>query len=117
AHPRVAHVNYPGLASGATKKIVDAQMRGHGGMLSVVLDATAEQATAVVDRLRPFSIAPSLGGVESLVTQPITTTTHHGLSAAERAARNIPDSMIRLSVGLEDADDLINDLTQALDTV
>lgn len=116
AHPKVAHVNYPGLASGAAKKIVDAQMRGYGGMLSVVLDATAEQTTAVVDRLCLFSIAPSLGGVESLVTQPITTT-HHGLSAAERAARNIPDSMIRLSVGLEDADDLINDLTQALDII
>ncbi len=67
-----------------------------------------------MDRLRLFSIALSLGGVESLVTQPITTT-HHGLSAAERAARNIPDSMIRLSVGLEDADDLIKDLAQALD--
>jgi cystathionine gamma-synthase/methionine-gamma-lyase len=113
-HPRVAYVNYPGLATGTAKKFVDAQMRGCGGIISVILDATAEQTAAVVDRLRLFSIALSLGGVESLVTQPITTT-HHGLSAAERAARNIPDSMIRLSVGLEDADDLIKDLAQALD--
>ncbi|WP_206336147.1 trans-sulfuration enzyme family protein [Streptomyces torulosus] len=114
-HPRVAHVHYPGLATGEQKRIVDAQMRGGGGMLSAVLDADAEQTAAVVDRLRLFAIAPSLGGVESLVTQPITTT-HHGLDPAERAKRGIADSMVRLSVGLEDADDLIADLAQALDT-
>ncbi|MFF8394770.1 trans-sulfuration enzyme family protein [Streptomyces sp. NPDC016172] len=114
-HPRVAHVHYPGLATGEQKRIVDAQMRGGGGMLSAVLDADADQTAAVVDRLRLFAIAPSLGGVESLVTQPITTT-HHGLDPAERAKRGIADSMVRLSVGLEDADDLIADLAQALDT-
>jgi cystathionine gamma-synthase/methionine-gamma-lyase len=114
-HPRVARVHYPGLATGEQKRIVDAQMRGGGGMLSAVLDADAGQTAAVVDRLRLFAIAPSLGGVESLVTQPITTT-HHGLDPAERAKRGIADSMVRLSVGLEDADDLIADLTQALDT-
>jgi cystathionine gamma-synthase/methionine-gamma-lyase len=113
-HPRVTKVNYPGLATGEAKRIVDAQMRGSGGMLSAVLDATADQTAAVVDRLRLFSIAPSLGGVESLVTQPITTT-HHGLDPAERARRGIADSMVRLSVGLEDADDLVADLAQALD--
>jgi cystathionine gamma-synthase len=114
-HSRVRRVNYPGLATGEAKRIVDIQMRGGGGMLSAVLDATAEQTAAVVDRLRLFAIAPSLGGVESLVTQPITTT-HHGLQPDERARRGIADSMIRLSVGLEDADDLIADLDQALDT-
>ncbi|MFC5833591.1 trans-sulfuration enzyme family protein [Nonomuraea insulae] len=114
AHPRVRRVHYPGLAPGEAKKIVEAQMRGAGGMLSAVLDATAEQTAAVVDRLRLFAIAPSLGGVESLITQPITTT-HHGLDPGERARRGIADSMIRLSVGLEDADDLIADLAQALD--
>lgn len=114
-HPRVARVHYPGLATGEQKRIVDAQMRGGGGMLSAVLDADADQTAAVVDRLRLFAIAPSLGGVESLVTQPITTT-HHGLDPAERAKRGIADSMVRLSVGLEDADDLIADLAQALDT-
>jgi cystathionine gamma-synthase/methionine-gamma-lyase len=113
-HPRVARVHYPGLATGEQKQIVDRQMRGGGGMLSAVLDATAEQTAAVVDRLRLFAIAPSLGGVESLITQPITTT-HHGLDPDERAKRGIADSMIRLSVGLEDADDLIADLAQALD--
>lgn len=89
-------------------------MRGGGGILSAVLDMTGAQTAQVVDRLRLFSIAPSLGGVESLVTQPITTT-HHGLDPAERARRGITDSMIRLSVGLEDPDDLIADLAQALD--
>jgi cystathionine gamma-synthase/methionine-gamma-lyase len=114
AHPRVIRINYPGLTTGPAKLIVDAQMRGGGGMLSFVLDATAKQTAAVVDRLRLFSIAPSLGGVESLVTQPITTT-HHGLDPLERAKRGITDGMIRLSVGLEDAVDLIADLAQALD--
>ncbi|GAB2792607.1 trans-sulfuration enzyme family protein [Amycolatopsis magusensis] len=113
-HPRVERVNYPGLATGEAKRLVDAQMRGGGGMLSAVLDATAEDTARVVDRLRLFAIAPSLGGVESLVTQPITTT-HHGLDPAERAARGIADGMIRLSVGLEDLDDLVADLAQALD--
>lgn len=114
AHPRVSRVNYPGLATGPAKVIVDKQMRGGGGMLSFVLDATAAQTAAVVDRLQLFSIAPSLGGVESLVTQPITTT-HHGLTPQERAQRGISDGMIRLSIGLEDADDLIADLAHALD--
>ncbi|AQS65956.1 PLP-dependent aspartate aminotransferase family protein [Streptomyces pactum] len=113
-HPRVARSHYPGLATGEQKRIVDAQMRGGGGMLSAVLNADADQTAAVVDRLLLFAIAPSLGGVESLVTQPITTT-HHGMDPAERAKRGIADSMIRLSVGLEDADDLIADLAQALD--
>ena len=88
-------------------------MRGPGGILSFVLDEDAAATAAVVDRLRLFSIAASLGGVESLVTQPITTT-HHGLTAEERARRGIVDGMVRLSVGLEDADDLVADLRQAL---
>jgi cystathionine gamma-synthase len=113
-HPQVTRVNYPGLATGRTKLIVDRQMRGGGGMLSFVLDATAKETAAVVDRLQLFSIAPSLGGVESLVTQPITTT-HHGLTPDERVRRGISDGMVRLSVGLEDARDLIADLAQALD--
>ena len=68
----------------------------------------------MVDKLKYFTIAASLGGVESLVTQPITTT-HHGLTPEERARRGIVDGMVRLSVGLEDAEDLIADLKQALD--
>ena len=110
-HPRVARVNYPGLGGGS--EVARRQMRGFGGMLSFVYDGDAQDTAAVVDRLRVFSIAASLGGVESLVTQPITTT-HHGMSADERARRGIVDGMVRLSCGLEDAADLVDDLAQAL---
>ncbi len=78
-----------------------------------VHDGDAAATAAVVDRLTYFAIAASLGGVESLVTQPITTT-HHGLTPEERARRGIVDGMVRLSCGLEDAEDLIADLKQAL---
>ncbi|WP_327352771.1 trans-sulfuration enzyme family protein [Streptomyces sp. NBC_01304] len=115
-HPRVSTVHYPGLATGARAAIVAAQMRGYGGMLSFTVDGTGTEATATVDRLQLFSIAPSLGGAESLATQPVTTT-HHGLSPEERTQRGITDSMIRLSVGLEDNEDLIADLDQALSKV
>lgn len=111
AHPRARRVNYPGLGGGS--EVARKQMRGFGGMLSFVFDGGAEETAAVVDRLRIFSIAASLGGVESLVTQPITTT-HHGMSAEERARRGIVDGMVRLSCGLEDTDDLVDDLRHAL---
>jgi cystathionine gamma-synthase len=87
-------VNYPGLASGGQAHIVAAQMTGPGGTISLVLDDATAAAAAVVDRVAMFAIAPSLGGVESIVTQPVTIT-HHGLDPAERAARGIVDSMIR----------------------
>ncbi|MCB1129298.1 MAG: PLP-dependent transferase, partial [Verrucomicrobiae bacterium] len=90
------------------------QMSGFGGMLTLDIAGDGAAASAVVDRLKLFAIAPSLGGVESLATQPVTTT-HHGVDPAERARRGIGDAMVRLSVGLEDPQDLIDDLTQALD--
>jgi cystathionine beta-lyase/cystathionine gamma-synthase len=88
-------------------------MSGFGGMVTFEISGSGADTSAVVDRLKLFAIAPSLGSVESLVTQPVTTT-HHGLSAEERARRGITDAMIRLSVGLEDPEDLIDDLAQAL---
>lgn len=88
-------------------------MYGFGGMLSIEVAGGGEDATRVADQLKLFALAPSLGGAESLVTQPCTTT-HHGLTAEERARRGISDAMLRLSVGLEDADDLIADMEQAL---
>jgi cystathionine gamma-synthase len=112
-HSRVARVNYPGLDAPADSEVASNQMRGFGGMISFVYDGDALQTAAVVDRLRVFSIAASLGGVESLVTQPITTT-HHGMTPEERARRGIVDGMVRISCGLEDAKDLIADLEQAL---
>ena len=112
-HPRVKAVNYPGLTGSANFDTAKRQMRGFGGMVSFVLDGDARSTAAFADKLRVFTIAPSLGGVESLMTQPITTT-HHGLTPEERARRGIADSMVRLSCGLEDAEDLWADLEQAL---
>ncbi|MHB1344138.1 MAG: trans-sulfuration enzyme family protein [Thermoleophilia bacterium] len=110
AQAKVVRVNYPGLGEGSDT--CRRQMCGFGGMLSFVYDGNADETAAFVDRLRLFSIAASLGGVESLVTQPITTT-HHGMTAEERARRGIVDGLVRLSCGLEDADDLVADLRQA----
>lgn len=112
-HPRVQKVNYPGLSDFSGNKLAQTQMSGFGGMISFVVDGNAQDAAAVVDRLKLFSIAPSLGGVESLVTQPITTT-HYNLTPEERAKRDIADSLLRISVGLEDVNDLWADLEQAL---
>jgi cystathionine beta-lyase/cystathionine gamma-synthase len=112
-HPNVARVLYPGLASFPGYALAARQMAGFGGMLTIEVAGGGSAASAVVDRFRLFAIAPSLGGVESLATQPITTT-HHGLGPEERARRGIADGMIRLSVGLEDPEDLIADLLQAL---
>jgi cystathionine gamma-synthase/methionine-gamma-lyase len=113
-HHRVVKVNYPGLPDFPGHKVAVRQMLGFGGMVSFVYAGNAAVTAAMVDRLRIFTIAASLGGVESLVTQPITTT-HHGMEPDERARRGIVDGMVRLSCGLEDAQDLIADLKQALD--
>ncbi len=112
-HPRVARVLYPGLPGFPGHALAGRQMRGFGGIVTLDLKGAGADATRFVDRLRLFKIAPSLGGVESLVTQPVTTT-HHGLTAAERARRGITNTMIRLSIGLEDVQDLITDLREAL---
>ncbi|SCZ58325.1 trans-sulfuration enzyme family protein [Thiohalomonas denitrificans] len=112
-HPRVRRVLYPGLPDFPGHDLAAKQMSGFGGMLTIEVDADTEGTAAVVDRLKLFAIAPSLGGAESLVTQPVTTT-HHGLSETERERRGINGAMVRLSVGLEDAEDLIADLEQAL---
>lgn len=112
-HPRVARVLYPGLPDFSGYALAAAQMSGFGGMLSLEVVGAGDAATHVVDRLRLFANAPSLGGVESLATQPAVTT-HHGLTPAERARRGISDALIRLSIGLEDPTDLIADMEQAL---
>lgn len=109
AHPKVKQVNYPGLAGSKGHAIAQQQMRGFGGMISFVYDGNLQQTAAVADRLELFTLAPSLGGVESLITQPVTTT-HHGMEPAERKKRGIDDGLLRLAIGIEDADDLIADL-------
>jgi cystathionine gamma-synthase len=112
-HPRVRRVLFPGLPDFPGYALARSQMQGFGGMLTIEVDGEGMDATRVADRLRLFILAPSLGGAESLVTQPCTTT-HHGLTPEERARRGISDSMLRLSVGLEDPADLTADLEQAL---
>ncbi len=113
-HPKVSRVLYPGLPDFPGHGLAKKQMSGFGGMLTLEVRGNGDDATRVADRLKLFALAPSLGGVESLVTQPCTTT-HHGLTPEERTRRGISDAMLRLSVGLEDTADLIADLHQALE--
>ncbi len=115
-HPRISRVLYPGLEGFPQHELAKSQMSGFGGMLTLEVDGTGEDTTRVVDNLKLILIAPSLGGVESLATQPITTT-HYGLTPEERRKRGITDSMIRFSIGMEAPEDLIEDLNNALSKV
>ncbi len=110
AHPRVAQVLYPGLASHPGHELAAKQMRRFGGMVSFRVKAGAEEAAAVCGRTRLFTLAESLGGVESLIELPGRMT--HASAAGSPLA--VPDDLIRLSVGIENADDLVADLRQAL---
>ena len=112
-HPAIENVYYPGLEDFTGYEIAKRQMSGFGGMLSITVRGGANAAVKMVDALALFAIAPSLGGVESLVSQPALTS-HHDLSAALRAERGISDNLIRLSIGLENPDDIEHDLLQAL---
>ncbi|MDR2220861.1 MAG: aminotransferase class I/II-fold pyridoxal phosphate-dependent enzyme [Methylobacillus sp.] len=114
-HPKVSRVFYPGLPSHPNHEVAKRQMSGFGGMVTFDYKGSSADSTRVIEKLKIFSLAPSLGGVESLVTQPHTTS-HHDLSAAERAEIGITDTMARLSVGIENETDLIADLEQALDS-
>jgi len=112
-HPRVKAVHYPGLPSHPQHALAKRQMRFFGGMISFEIDGGREAVQAVIDKLKLFSLAESLGGVESLVSYP-TAMTHASIPEPERLARGITDGLIRLSVGIEDADDLLEDIVQAL---
>ncbi len=111
-HPLVESVNYPGLDTHPDHKVATAQMRGYGGMLSFEL-RDSRQIDGMLSHLRLIMPALSLGGVESLICVP-SRTTHRTLTAAERARAGIRDGLVRLSVGIEDAEDLIEDLTRSL---
>ncbi len=115
-NPHIRHVLYPGLTEFAGHELAAQQMYGFGGMLSIEVTGGFNEAAAVADNLQFFLLATSLGGVESLVSQPCATS-HYALSAEERRQRGIRDGLLRLSVGLENADDLILDLQQALQKV
>jgi len=113
AHDKVARVIYPGLASHPQHELVTRQMRKGGGMVSVELKASVDQAKQVCSSFEVFSLAESLGGVESLVDHPASMT-HASIPAAERRAAGLEDGLIRLSVGVEDGEDLVADLEQAI---
>jgi cystathionine beta-lyase/cystathionine gamma-synthase len=112
-HPAVARVHYPGLESHARHSRARELMRGFGGLLSFELKGGVAAAEALIARVVLPVNAPSLGGVESLITRPATTS-HAGLSAEQRGRLGIADGLVRLSLGLEATEDLVEDLGQAL---
>ncbi len=115
SHPRVARVHYPGLPSHPQHELAKRQMRGgFGGIVSAELKGTLDDARRFLERCRLFSLAESLGGVESLIEHP-GLMTHSGLPPAMRAQVGISDGLVRLSVGIESANDLIEELRHALD--
>ncbi len=112
-HPQVEKVWFPWLESHPHYQLAREQMALPGGMISVVVKGDAQQATVIIRKLKLFTLAESLGGVESLVSQPYSMT-HASIPLEQRLANGIVPQLIRLSVGIEDANDLIADLEQAL---
>jgi cystathionine gamma-lyase len=109
----VARVYYPGLPDHPNHDVARRQMRDFGGMISVRLAGGGEAARLVLSRTRLFSLAESLGGVESLIGHPASMT-HASIPMEVRAARGVDDGLVRLSVGIEDLEDLREDLRRAL---
>ena len=112
-HPRIRRVNYPGLESSSYFEVASRQMKAGGGMLSFEVDAGLEEVRKVVDAFRMIPIIPSLGSVETTLLLPAVSS-HYKLSSEEREAMGIPDGLIRLSVGIEDVDDIVEDLDYGL---
>ncbi|GMB94687.1 Cystathionine gamma-synthase MetB [Helicobacter heilmannii] len=112
AHPKVQEVHYPGLASHPHHALAKTQMRGFGGMLSFILKDESK-AVAFIEGLKVFALAESLGGVESLVSVPALMT-HACIPKEQRLKAGVANGLVRLSVGIEDIEDLIEDLEQAL---
>jgi cystathionine gamma-lyase len=115
-HPRVKKINYPGLKHHPQHELAVRQMSGFGGMLSFEIDGDLAAAKKFVESTRLFALAESLGGVESLIELP-TLMTHASVPAEERKKIGLSDSLIRLSVGIENADDLIEDLENAFEKI
>ena len=112
-HPRIEHVYYPGLPSHPTHPFARAQMRGYGGVISFVVKGGLNATGRFVDAVKLARIGPSFGGVESLIEQPAVMS-YYGMTSDERAAVGIADGLVRLSVGIEEEEDLLADLEQAL---
>ena len=115
-HPKVRSVNYPFLKGHPQRALAMEQMKGGGGVLSFEVDGTGEDAKRLSEALHLFTLAPSLGGVESLVSIPVLTS-HAMISAEHRQKMGVTEQLIRLSVGIENVDDLIADLEHALAAV
>ena len=113
-HPKIEHVYWPGFKNHPNHNIAKKQMNGFGGMISFIpIGSSFDEAIHIVEKLKLFTLAESLGGVESLVGHPASMS-HAGIPQEEREKVGISDTLIRLSVGIEDKDDLIADLEQAL---
>ena len=112
-HPFVERVHYPGLLTHPEHALAKSQMKDYGGMVTIELAGDLSAAARFVDSLTVFQLAASLGGVESLVSVPAASS-HFALTPEERAEAGVTEGMVRLSVGIEDARDLIDDLAQAL---
>jgi cystathionine gamma-lyase len=112
-HPKVARVHYPGLPSHPQHALARRQMHGFGGMVTIELKGGLAEARRFLERCEIFALAESLGGVESLIEHPAIMT-HASVPAETRAALGISDTLCRLSVGIEEVDDLIGDMEQAL---
>jgi cystathionine beta-lyase/cystathionine gamma-synthase len=115
SHPKVIKIHYPGTDQ-KYKSIASKQMNGFGGMMSFVLDTNLEGVNTFLSHLKIFTLAESLGGVESLIEHPAIMT-HASIDKKIRDSLGISDSLLRLSVGIEDVEDIIDDLNQALDTI
>jgi len=115
-HKKVKRVNYPGLKTHPQHRLARRQMSGFGGMMSFELKGSLRDAMKLTERLKVGLLATSLGGVETLVSQPAVLS-HHQLTPAQRAETGIPDTLIRLSVGVEDKEDLISDFRRALESL
>lgn len=112
-HPNVRRVHYPFLEGHPQRALAQQQMRGGGGIVSFEVEGTGDDARKLSEALHLFTLAPSLGGVDSLVSIPVLTS-HAMIAPEQREQMGVTEQMIRLSVGLENADDLIADLEQAL---
>jgi cystathionine gamma-lyase len=115
-HPKVKSVRYPGLPSHPQHDLAKRQMKGFGGMITIYLDSDLDGARRFLENTHLFSLAESLGGVESLIEHPAIMT-HGSIPPEQRKALGIDDSLVRLSVGVEDLEDLRSDLADALDKV
>lgn len=115
-HPQVLSVNYPGLESHPQHELAKRQMTGFGGMISFEIEGGIDNVNRFIKHLKIFSLAESLGGVESLISHPAQMT-HASIPKWEREKRGINDNLIRLSIGIEDSEDLIADLEYALESV